>query len=49
MEELNRILDEWNFVYNHVRPHQGLGYLTPMEFLAQWMEEGKHRELLFTM
>ncbi len=49
VEELNQILDEWNFVYNHVRPHQGLGYLTPMEFLAQWMEESKHRELLFTM
>ncbi len=48
-EELNRILDEWNFLYNHVRPPQGLGYLAPMEFLAQWMEESEHRELLFTM
>ena len=38
-EELNRILEEWNYVYNYVRPHQSLGYLTPMEFLRQWTEE----------
>lgn len=26
----------WEHTYNHVRPHQALGYLTPAEFLAQW-------------
>jgi transposase InsO family protein len=25
---------EWEHVYNTVRPHQALGYLTPAEFLA---------------
>jgi putative transposase len=31
--ELNRALLEWEMVYNTVRPHQALGYLTPKEFL----------------
>jgi transposase InsO family protein len=25
---------DWEWTYNHVRPHQALGYLTPAEFLA---------------
>ena len=29
-------LRRWEHVYNHIRPHQGLGYLTPAEFLANW-------------
>ncbi|MBM4124009.1 MAG: transposase, partial [Nitrospira sp.] len=24
----------WEHTYNHVRPHQALGYLTPAEYLA---------------
>jgi len=31
--ELNQALVEWERVYNTVRPHQALGYLTPKEFL----------------
>jgi len=27
-------LREWEHIYNHVRPHQALGYLTPAEYLA---------------
>ena len=27
-------LAEWEDTYNHVRPHQALGYLTPAEYLA---------------
>ena len=30
---LNQALREWERVYNHVRPHQSLGYLTPFEYL----------------
>ncbi len=26
-------LRDWEHVYNTVRPHQGLGYLTPAEYL----------------
>ncbi len=38
---LNRLKDElleWEGVYNIVRPHQALGYLTPLRFLEQWKE-----------
>ena len=37
--ELNRALPEWEKVYNTVRPHQALGYLTPLEFLEQYQQE----------
>lgn len=49
VDELNEIVDEWNHVYNYVRPHQSLGYLTPMEFLSKLNEDSKDRESLFTM
>ena len=47
--ELNEVLDEWNYTYNYMRPHQSLGYLTPMEFLNSWMEACKDRVSLSTM
>jgi len=33
--ELNRLLQDWEGVYNTIRPHQALGYLTPLAFLQQ--------------
>lgn len=38
--ELNRRLREWEYVYNHVRPHQALNYLTPAEYLTQHHPKG---------
>jgi len=35
MNKLNRELRQWEKVYNTVRPHQTLGYLTPLQFLNQ--------------
>ncbi len=32
---LNRDLRAWERIYNTVRPHQALGYLTPLEFLTK--------------
>ncbi|MGH7360787.1 MAG: integrase core domain-containing protein [Candidatus Methylomirabilales bacterium] len=32
---LNRKLQAWERIYNTVRPHQALGYLTPQQFLLQ--------------
>lgn len=32
---LNKALQKWERVYNHIRPHQALGYLTPQQFLLQ--------------
>jgi transposase InsO family protein len=33
MKTLNRELRLWEKIYNTVRPHQALGYLTPLQFL----------------
>ncbi len=35
MKKLNRELRSWERIYNTVRPHQALGYLTPLQFLHQ--------------
>ena len=35
---LNRALRRWERVYNTVRPHQSLGYLTPNEYLSSTVE-----------
>ena len=35
LSELREELLEWERVYNAVRPHQALGYLTPLKFLEQ--------------
>lgn len=29
----------WEHTYNHVRPHQALGYLTPAQFLSRWTKQ----------
>jgi putative transposase len=36
---LNQELEHWERVYNTVRPHQALGYLTPQEFLRRWRSQ----------
>jgi putative transposase len=33
---LNQQLRRWEHTYNHIRPHQSLAYLTPLEFLRRW-------------
>jgi putative transposase len=33
MKKLNRELRQWEKIYNTVRPHQALGYLTPLQLL----------------
>jgi len=35
MKKLNRVLRHWEKIYNTLRPHQSLGYLTPHQFLLQ--------------
>ena len=34
-EQRKKILD-WEYIYNHIRPHQALGNLTPMAFYELW-------------
>jgi len=38
IQELNQALLEWEEVYNTIRPHQGLGYLTPQEFVERYQQ-----------
>jgi len=36
--QLRDELLEWEHVYNTIRPHQALGYLTPLQFLKLWKQ-----------
>ena len=38
--EVNELL-EWGRIYDTVRPHQALDYLTPLQSLEQWEEKEK--------
>ncbi len=41
MKKLNCELRAWERIYNTVRPHQALGYLTPRQFLSQLSSQRK--------
>ncbi|HET9305700.1 MAG TPA: integrase core domain-containing protein [Candidatus Sulfotelmatobacter sp.] len=41
MNRLNRELRQWEKIYNTVRPHQSLGYLTPQQFLLRASSQRK--------
>ncbi len=38
---LNQELMAWEYTYNTIRPHQALGYLTPLQFVTQWYHQRK--------
>lgn len=40
VEEMNGLADRWTHIYNHIRPHQALDYLTPIAYLAKLSENG---------
>jgi transposase InsO family protein len=37
---LNEELHVWQTIYNTVRPNQAIGYLTPLEYIMQWKQQG---------
>jgi len=41
LEEQREALKDWEHMYNFKRPHQALGYLTPMEFYKLWKKDKK--------
>jgi len=43
--ELKQALLEWEMIYNTVRPHQALGYLTPKEFLKLYQQNKRKEEV----
>ncbi|MDP6510796.1 MAG: integrase core domain-containing protein [Dehalococcoidia bacterium] len=38
---LNQALRDWEQVYNTIRPHKALGYLTPHQFVIRWQTQRK--------
>lgn len=44
--ELGKELRQWERIYNTVRPHQALGYLTPKQFLDHWNQQHPRQEAL---
>jgi transposase InsO family protein len=44
--ELRPDLLAWENVYNTVRPHKSLGYLTPQEYVTQWRERQGRKEVV---
>ncbi len=45
LAELRIDLRHWEETYNTIRPHQALGYLTPLEFIKQWQEKSGKEEV----
>ena len=43
--ELNQALLKWENVYNTIRPHQALGYLTPQEFLEHHQQNQRKEKV----
>jgi putative transposase len=41
LADLREQLLKWEQIYNTIRPHQSLGYLTPLKFLEQWKEDNR--------
>jgi putative transposase len=39
----------WEAVYNTVRPHQSLGYLTPQEYITQWRSRRAGKEVVHSI
>ena len=47
--ELNQALLKWQEVYNIIRPHQALGYLTPKEFLERYQQNRRKEKVSLSM
>ena len=43
--ELRAELLKWEHTYNTIRPHQSLGYLTPLKFIERW-KESRRKEVM---
>lgn len=39
----------WESVYNTIRPHKSLGYLTPQEYITQWRDQRAGKEVVYSI
>lgn len=39
IQELNQQVRAWETVCNTIRPHQGIDYLTPLEYVTRWKQQ----------
>ncbi|MCA1709180.1 MAG: integrase core domain-containing protein [Actinobacteria bacterium] len=39
----------WEAIYNTVRPHKSLGYLTPQEYITQWRSGRAGKEVVYSI
>lgn len=46
VESMRRQLREWERVYDTVRPHQALGYLTPAEYVQDWRRQQANKQVV---
>lgn len=46
--EMQKIIDEWIFKYENIRPHDGLGFLTPCQF-EDMFYQSKHSSLSYML
>lgn len=40
LAEHNKQLERWEYIYNYIRPHQALDYLTPDEYYQEYLKKG---------
>jgi len=43
LEGHNKQLEQWEYEYNYVRPHQALDYLTPYQYYRQWKRNSRQK------
>jgi transposase InsO family protein len=47
--ELRPYLLNWERIYNTVRPHKSLNYLTPQEYITQWRSTRPGKEVVYSI
>jgi transposase InsO family protein len=40
---------DWEGIYNTIRPHTSLGYLTPLEYITQWRLQRPRKEVVHSI
>ena len=46
LTEARVVIEDWRWKYNNIRPHRSLGYITPLEFSQELLEETEPNQCL---